>query len=56
MSSFGKYFYKSSSLEKGRIYTMMEESILENINLLNLSDLTKITQNLLSHNIGSNHF
>jgi len=38
------------------MYSLMEKNILENIGLLSLSDLVKISHNTLTHNIGSNHF
>lgn len=54
MSLIAKYFYKSSFLEKGKVYAMLETNILENSRLLTFEDLVKIAKNLISHNLGSN--
>jgi hypothetical protein len=42
MALFSKYFFRSNSLEKGKVYIMMEKNISENIGMQKLSDILKI--------------
>ena len=42
MAIFSKYFFRSNSLEKGKVYAMMEKNISEKLGMLKFNEILKI--------------